>query len=152
MLAPVVVKVGSFNYEVTLLKAIQANQWRIKLAKIASPLLRELGASVEGGTGLQESSISLVKGFAGGIASIIELLPENDTTVVDLLGLATVRKGKGEDMQLTTDGVDIHFGQGSNQAPLDDMYLLAWEVIKANGFLPKVPTGLLNVLSSKATS
>jgi hypothetical protein len=146
---PTVVTVGEYTYEVTRLPAMQAHKWRIRLAKLLAPLIKELGKSAEGGGSLLDVKVNIMAGLTGGVASIIEALADDDATVTDLLGLATVRYGKGEDMRLTPAGIDLHF---IHKAPLDDLYLVALEVIKTNDFLPQRITGVLGEFGQQATS
>jgi hypothetical protein len=77
----------------------------------------------------------LTNGVAGLIGQIEKIDPKM-TILFDLLELVTVRKDRTDEMQLTEAGVDLHFGNGAHQAPVADMYKVAYEVIKANHFLP----------------
>lgn len=138
MPAPLTVTVGKFTYEVKKLPATQCTRWRLKLANVLAPLIKGLG-DVQGN--LLDAKVGAI---AGGVAGVIEGLATHDPDgelLHELVSMATVRYGKGELMELTNPvGIDFHFGE---KAPVDDMYLLAWEVIQANHFLPSLLTGLL---------
>lgn len=138
MIDPKTVTVGQYTYEIKKLPATQCTKWRLKLAKVLAPLVKGLG-DVQGN--IMDAKVGAI---AGGVAGVIEGLATNDPDgelLHDLVGMASVRYGKGEVMELTNPvGIDFHFG---NKAPVDDMYLLAWEVIQANHFLPSLLTGLL---------
>ena len=136
MIDPKTVTVGKFTYEVTKLPATQCTKWLLRLAKVFAPFLESL-AAYKGNIMEADATVML-----GGVAGVIEGLATNDPDgelLHELLSLTTVRYGKGEVMELTNPtGIDFHFG---NKAPVDDMYLLAMEVIQANHFLPSLLTG-----------
>lgn len=144
MPAPKTVTVGKFTYEVQTLPATQCTRWRLKLANVLAPLVKGLG-DVQGN--ILDAKVGAI---AGGLAGVIQGLATHDPDgelLHELVSMATVRYGKGEVMGLTNPtGIDFHFGE---KTPVDDMYLLAWEVIQANHFLPSLLTGLLAKAKSK---
>ena len=153
MIEPATVTIGQYTYQLTRLPATKCIAWQVRLFGVLAPLLRELGANPDGASVLDTNVLS---GLTSGVASIIEQMSSADpelTIITDLLALATVRHGRGDELKLNTEAaIDMHFGQEQHRAPITDMYLVAWEVAKANHFLPPQLTGILKQARATMTA
>lgn len=153
---PIAVQVGAYTYIIQQLPATKCTKWQARLGRLFAPIIKEAGESLNiEGDNILDARLdvnSVIKALTGGLAGLIEQIEKLDPEMLillDLLELATVRKDRTDEMQLTEAGVDIHFGNAKHQAPVSDMYKVAYEVIKANHFLPIPDIGTL-VKSFKA--
>ena len=156
MIEPTTATIGSHTYQLTRLPATDCMKWQARLLRVLSPLLRELGASVDTSKGLMDANIaSALGGLTAGVAAVVEQVQQADPDlklVTDLLALATVRHGRGDLLKLDTPAaIDLHFGHDEPRAPITDMYLVAYEVVKANHFLPPQLTGVLKAARANMT-
>ena len=147
---PIAVQVGGYTYLIEQLPATKCAKWQARLGRVFAPVIKEAGESLNlQGDDFLNTKIdvnSVVKALTSGLAGLIdqiEKLDPNMYILFDLLELAPVRKDRTDEMQLTEAGVDIHFGHGKHQAPVSDMYKVAYEVVKANHFLPIPDIGAL---------
>jgi hypothetical protein len=140
---PKAVQIGGYTYIIQQLPATKCVKWQARLGAVFAPIIKEAGESLNlQGDSLLDTQIdvnSVVKALTNGVAGLIGQIEKIDpkmTILFDLLELVTVRKDRTDEMQLTVACVNLHFGNGAHQAPVTDMYKVAYEVIKANHFLP----------------